>query len=206
MKQPILLFSFVIMILTGCGSQKTIVRKYYMLEEPDSISNLADSDSSQTINAWCEINEVEVYPAFETRRIVLRDASNQIRYFGDHEWANRPSEILTPLIIDFFSTRKIFKRTSDRFWDKIPDYQIKTTVFNIEVGTTKKRDFQSHLKVRFELIDTKTDTIVVSHTSDRRSILKERNLNLLAASVSNIFHEELMNFALQIKKTLPTDK
>ena len=197
--------SFVILtifLLSACGGQKSVVKKYYMIEEPDASAEV-DRDTTSAIKAWCEVNEVEVYPAYDTRRIVFRDDSHQIRYFGDHEWAVRPPAVLTPMIINHLSQNKIFTRVSDRFWERSPNYRVNTTIFKIEVGHgERKRDFDAHLKLRFELLETQTDTIVVAHTANRETVLEKRDLNLLAASISQMFHEELNEFATRVKDVL----
>jgi uncharacterized lipoprotein YmbA len=202
MKQKIFPILIMTIILTGCGSQKTVVKKYYTLEQPDKV-NQPFVEDSVLFNARCEVEDVDVYPAYSSRRIVFRDDSHQIRYFGEHEWAVQPSTVLTPMIIDFLSAKNLFLRVSDRFWEHTPEYRINTTVFEIEVGTAQnKKDFIAHLKLRFELIDTRSGTSILTHISNKKSTLEERNLNLMAESISNLFYEELENFAQQIRKTL----
>lgn len=201
----LIIFVSILLLNSGCGSQKTVVKKYYTIEEPDSLRKM-ESDSTNMINAWCEVEEVKVYPAFASRRIVMRDASHQIRYFGNHQWAVRPTDILTPLIIDYFSTHLIFKRVADRFWEVPPDYRLKTTIFKLELGTIKKNNFEARLRIRFELIDTKTDTIIISHNSTRNSTLENNDLNLWASAISRMLHEELSNFSEEIRTSLPANK
>ncbi|MGM0376214.1 MAG: ABC-type transport auxiliary lipoprotein family protein [Bacteroidota bacterium] len=200
--QKIFFFLLTAFLLSACGGQKTVVKKYYMIEQPGAEIEPSENTSA-AIDAWCEVAEVELYPAFESRKIVFRDASHQIRYFGDHEWAVRPGEILTPVINDYLSAHKVFTRVSTRFWERSPDYRLNTTIFNLEVSNAeRKKDFEAHLKLRFELIDTETDTIAVWHTADRRSELGEKDLNLLAATISEMFHEELEKFASKTKEVL----
>lgn len=200
--QKIFFTLLTVFLLSACGGQKSVVKKYYMIEQPGAQIE-PSKDTDEAIEAWCEVSEVELYPAFESRKIVFRDASHQIRYFGDHEWAVRPSEVLTPLINDYLSAHKIFTRVSTRFWERSADYRLNTTIFNLEVSNAeRKKDFEAHLKLRFELIDTQTDTIAVWHTADRQTVLESKDLNLLAATISEMFHEELENFATKTKEVL----
>jgi hypothetical protein len=111
------------------------------------------------------------------------------------------------MIIDFLSARNLFLRVSDRFWEHTPEYRINTTVFEIEVGTAQnKKDFIAHLKLKFELIDTRSGTSILTHVSNRESTLEEGNLNLMVESISNLFYEELENFVQQIRETLSAQK
>jgi len=205
--QKIFFTLLTVFLLSACGGQKSVVKKYYMIEQPGAKIEPSEK-TGEAIDAWCEVSEVELYPAFEGRKIVFRDASHQIRYFGNHEWAVRPAKVLTPVIKDYLSAHKIFTRVSTRFWERSPDYQLNTTIFNLEVGNAegKKDIFEAHLKLRFELIDTQTDTIAVWHTADRQSVLEDRNLNQLAATISKMFHEELENFATKTKEVLVKPK
>ncbi|MBZ4676756.1 MAG: hypothetical protein JG782_1376 [Anaerophaga sp.] len=206
MKQKILPILIMTIILTGCGSQKTVVKKYYTLEQPEKVSKPFVEDSV-LFNARCEVGDVNVYPAYSSRRIVCRDDSHQIRYFGEHEWAVPPSTVLTPMIIDFLSAKNLFLRVSDRFWEHTPEYRLNTTVFEIEVGTAEgKKDFTTHLTLKFELIDTRSGTSILTHISNRKSTLEKRNLNLMAESISDLFYEELENFAQQIRETLSAQR
>lgn len=201
MKHIILFGLVTALFLAGCGSQKEAIKKFYVIESLND-STLAVSDSLPKMNAWCEVNEVQVYPAFDTRRIVLRDESHQVRYFGNHEWAVSPADFLTPIIIDYLAGNKVFARVADRFWERNPDYRLQTTVFNLEVVSSKRKTFEAHLNLKFDLIDAKTDAILLTHNADRKSELKERDLNLLAAEISQIFNDELTSFSFQIEQTL----
>jgi ABC-type uncharacterized transport system auxiliary subunit len=201
MRQNLLFIILTALVVSGCGSQKTVVKKFYMIEPPGFMTEI-DSNATVAVDAWCEVKDVEVYPAFATHRIVFRDDSHQIRYFGHNAWAVRPSNLLTPVIIDYLSAHKIFTRVAGRFWEKTPSYRMETTIFNIEVGNTNKNDFEAHLKLRFELIDTQSDTVVVTHIADKQSVLEEKSLNLLASSISEIFNNELELFTELIREKL----
>ncbi len=205
MKRNILISLLAIFMLSACGGQKTVVKKFYMIENPEP-EMLADQDTMVAVDARCEVEEVEVYPAYATRRIIFRDASHQVRYFGNNEWAVSPSEALTPLIIDYLSGNKIFSRVSGRFWDKSPDFRLQTTIFKIEVATTENNEFEAHIELRFELIDALSDTVVVSHLADKKALLESKSLNLAAATISEIFHKELNNFAAEIKERVSHNK
>jgi len=202
MMQRVLISILIVLLFSACGGQKTVVKKYYMIEQPGTKIDTSDNTPA-AIDAWCEVAEVDVYPAFESRKIVFRDDSHQIRYFGDHEWAVRPTDVLTPVISDYLSAHKVFTRVSTRFWERPSDYRLNTTIFNLEVGNAeRKNNFEAHLKLRFELIDAQTDTIAVWHTADRRSVLENKDLNLLAATISDMFYEELEKFTAKTKEVL----
>jgi ABC-type uncharacterized transport system auxiliary subunit len=194
------------LVVSGCGGQKTAVKKFYMIEQPGAEAKV-QQDKAFDIDAWCQVDEVDVYPAYATHRIVFRDASHQIRYFSNNQWAVRPSKALTPVIMDYLSANKVFRRVSDRFWETEHGYQLKTTIFNIEVGPNENKEYEAHLNLRFQLIDTQNNSVVVSHVANRKPVLENKSLNLLAATLSDIFYEELETFTQMIRDNLSeTDK
>ncbi|MGB3221663.1 MAG: ABC-type transport auxiliary lipoprotein family protein [Desulforhopalus sp.] len=196
-----LYFILILLVLTGCGSPQTEIKKFYLIEPP-SIEAKDSSKSEPAVNAWCEVAEVEVYPAYSTRQIVFRDASHQIRYFGHHEWVERPAEILKPLIIDYLSAQNTFARVAGSFWDKAPDYLLKTTLFALEVRDSDNEKLEARLYIRFQLFDMRTGTVVIMHTADKRSIVEDNSMNLAASATSTIFYDELEVFAVEIRKEL----
>lgn len=201
MRRTILLSLITAFLAAGCGSQKEAIKRYYVIESLND-STMVSTDSMHQSDAWCEVKEVEVYPAFDTRRIVLRDNSHQVRYFGNHEWAVPPAEFLTPIIIDYLAESGTFARVAARFWERTPDYRLQTTIFNLEVVSSQRKTFEAHLHLRFDLIDIGTDAILLTHNADRKSTLQERDLNLLASEISLIFNEELAAFAAKTQETL----
>lgn len=197
-----LCFIFILFLYTGCGSPQTEIKKFYLIKPPASEAGDNRSKKEAAVNAWCEVAEVEVYPAYSTRQIVFRDASHQIRYFGHHEWVERPSEILKPLIIDYLSAHKVFARVADSFWDKAPEYVLKTTLFTLEVSNSDREGLEAHLSIRFQLVDMRTGTVAIMHTADKRSVVEENSMNPAAAAISTIFYDELEAFAVKIREEL----
>ncbi|MGQ1890791.1 ABC-type transport auxiliary lipoprotein family protein [Thermophagus sp. OGC60D27] len=203
MRQKLLFILLItVFLMAGCGSQKTVIRKYYTLEQPDTVRTPFVKDTI-LFNARCEVEDVVVYPAYATRKIVFRDDSHQIRYFEEHEWAVQPKDILTPIIIDFMTSKNLFLKVSDRFWKHTPQYRIQTTIYRIEVAPAEnKKKFTAHLEVRFELTNAQSEETIISHFANRQSQLEKGDLNLMAASISDLFYEELNNFSLKIKDKL----
>lgn len=197
-----LCFIFVLFLLTGCGSPQTEIKKFYLIEPPSIEEQDIRTQGEAAVNGWCEVAEVEVYPAYSTRQIVFRDASHQIRYFGHHEWVERPSEMFKPLIINYLSAQNIFARVADSYRDKAPDYLLKTTLFTLEVSNSDKEEFAAHLSIRFQLVDMRNDTVAITHTADNKSVVEDTSMNLAAAAISTIFYDELEVFAAKIRKDL----
>ena len=172
------------------------MRKYYILDFPIDPDTLNAKTSLTTY--VCEINTVKMPPAYGQHRIAVRQRSHEISYYQYHHWAMAPSEILTNLIEKKIQSTHIFISASRYMWEVIPDYQINTSIYQIEV-MERDDQFFAHLNMRLNLNDRAANVIAVTHQFDRMEFLEERDLNLYATSISNILQEELNVFTEMIK-------
>lgn len=183
-----LVFFGLLFFMAGCGSNKTVLKKYYLIE-PSASSTIAIAE--QSADVLCEVADVTVAPAYATTQIALRDESHQIQYFGQHEWAVRPQETFLHHILKHFSDRQTFKRVANRFWHTPPTFTLNTQIHNLEI-IQKEKVFYAHLYIEFTLIETETDVIILKHKADRERQLQEKDLNLMAKAISDLMSEELV--------------
>ncbi len=180
----------------SCGSRKSVVKKFYVLDLPAASETIL-SDSISTIDKYCEIVPVSTYPAYSTRQIVIRSQSHEVRYFTYHEWAVRPQEILTRLMEEYFRQQGVFKEASLRFWKIIPEVQVETTVYNLEIFE-ENNDFTAHLNIEFRLVENQSGKLILRQTAKNFRELKKRDLNLFASAISDMYLEALRNFAIKV--------
>lgn len=191
----LLLFTF---LFFSCSS-KVVTRNYYILEFPDQ-KEVTVSDKP-VVNASCEIFAVTIPPAFSQSRIAVRKRSHEISYYQNHLWAVTPGDLIAQLIEDFIQKQNIFTKASKSIWKEVPVYRIQTNVLQIEAMDIED-ELHAHLKMRLNLYNRSESITVVSHQFDRSEILEERDINLLAGSLSKILMEELQIFSNNIKTEL----
>ncbi len=201
LKAIILLTS--ISFLWGCMSQKQPTNKYYVIERPDSI-HVSIAGQNSPIEGYCEIMPVEIYPAYASQSIAKRKDSHEIVYYSNHHWAVRPGKSMTMLLEDYMNQASIFEGTSTRFWKINPAFRMETTVFQLET-LQEDDDMFVHLSVRFRLKNIPDNEVLIIYQADRKEKLQRKDLNLYAKTVSDLFHQELRNFAQKIMEQL-TDK
>jgi ABC-type uncharacterized transport system auxiliary subunit len=196
-----ILFIFgVIIFLSSCGRQKTVVNKYYVIDIPEiAASSVPEGETYD--DSYCKVNETVIYPAYSTRQIANRRRSHELVYFENHTWAVRPQEVFTRVTIDFLQKQKLFKNVSSRFWNVVPEYYLETTIYNLEVSEIDK-DFSAHLQLEFRLIHADSNDTFLVHHADRSAPLEKRDLDLMASEISRMYHEELKNLAEKIKVIL----
>ena len=198
MRNNLFLILILIVFLNACG-KKSIVRKYYLLEfkQDPKIENI----NRAIVDEGCEIYPVQVPPAFAQSRIAVRLRSHEINYYYNHQWAVAPGDILTKIIEKYVQEEHIFKKASQTVWQIVPQYQVLSEVFQIEAVDIND-ELHAHLSMKLNLYDRSENRIIISHSFDRMDILEERDINLLAISLSNFLKEELHQFTYKIKKYL----
>jgi len=189
-----------IFFLSACMSQKQPTSKYYVIEKPDSLQGSISLQHS-SIAGYCEILPVDVYPAYASQSIAKRRESNELVYYNYHHWAVRPGESMTLLLEDYLDQASVFEGVSTRYWKIEPAFKMETTVFHLE--TLEENDeMLVHLSVRFKLLTNLDNEILITHHADRKEKLPQKDLNLYAKTVGELFHYELHQFSQKIMEQL----
>ena len=209
MKIIYLIFLILIIVVQSCG-ERTLIRHYYILEFPATGDSLATSAIQG--EGTCEIFDSKIPPAYAQQRIAVRQQSHEISYYQYHYWAMNPSENLTTLLEHRVQLSHIFNSAKSGLLKKIPDYQISSQVYKLE-ALDSDDIFYARLEMDLELIDYKSEKIIVTHRFDRTQILENRDLNLFASALSEIFQEEVDQFITKIgsyfghhTRQIPADK
>ncbi|MGM0497897.1 MAG: ABC-type transport auxiliary lipoprotein family protein [Bacteroidota bacterium] len=196
----ILLLFALILSMIGCKTEDSVVKKYYVLEAPED-TTFVDTTAEEFINEFCEVEKVDLYPAFETRKIANRRHSHEITYYSSHEWAVRPAEVLTTMLVDFMDKKRIFNRVATRFWKVSPAYKIETTIYKLEV-VNDDNVLAAHLHLEFRLVKGNTQEIITKHQFDQYESLEEKQINIFASSISKMFYSALDDFSTRIYKSI----
>ena len=179
-------------LITGCLTRAPEATRYYLLDYPAGME-IVFPGNGPFIGKSCLITSVEVYPAYSSHQIAIREHSHEIKYFAVNIWAVRPEQSLTSIMTEFFRNHKVFESVHLSTLSTETDFTLGTTVYNLEV-VQEKRDYYARLKVEYLLKDNQSNQIVYDHRADKRVLLDDRDLNLFAAAISEIFVQELANF------------
>ena len=199
MKNYYLVILLLSIVLIQSCSKKVVTRNYYVLEFPTQ--NKEIQKSKPLVNESCEIFGVNIPPAFSQSRIAVRTRSHEISYYQNHLWAVAPGDLIVQLIEAYIQKENIFTKASQSIWKEVPIYRIYTYVQQIEAQDIDDELF-AHLKMKIDLFNSADNSIVVSHQFERKELLEERDINLLAESLSKILQEELQQFTIKIKSKL----
>ncbi len=196
MKKSILLLLLMPLLFMGCRSSQSIQNRFYMLELPATVQ--ADMPEHFTpLPGSYQVQPVEVSSAYASYQIALREESHSIRYFSFNEWAERPASKLTAMVNSFFNNNNVFEEILTGRQVDQADFILQTRVHRMEVDN-QTDVFEARLVIEFSLTDTRTGEILHHHLADRSRVLPNRNLNLFAVAISELFAEELAGFTLQM--------
>lgn len=196
MRKTVLLLVFLPLLFTACRSSKSIQNRFYVLELPASVlDNMPEHFPPLPGSVY--VHKVEVSPAYASYQIALREESHSIRYFSFNEWAERPGNALTALTINFFNANQVFEETLTGRQMENADLILQTSVHRLEADHQSK-EFLARLVIEFSLTDAHTGELLHHYFADRDSLLPQRNLNLFAAAISELFAEELIGFTRQL--------
>ena len=198
MKKIFFIFCVICLGIQSCG-ERTLIRHYYILELP-AASSLA-ADTTVLSDKTCEILDTEIPPAYAQLRIAVRQRSNEISYYQYNYWAMDPSDNLSFLLAREVETAKLFAWSQRGFLKEMPDLQINSKVYNLEVLDVDDV-YYAHLQMELALIAYDSKKILVSHSFDKSKALEERDLNLFASELSVIFEEETGTFIKKIRAYL----
>lgn len=192
MIRNLILLIYTASLISGCLTRAPEATRYYLLDYPAGME-IVFPGNGPFIEKSCLITSVEVYPAYSTYQIAIREHSHEIKYFAVNIWAVRPEQSLTNIISEFFKNHKVFESIHLSTPVTETDFTLNTTVYSLEV-VHERRDYYARLKVEYLLKDNENNQIVYDHRADKRVLLEDRDLNLFAAAISEIFVEELAIF------------
>lgn len=199
-----LIFAAIILCL-ACGCTRTaVVQKYYLLEIPAALEN-DQPPAEPRFDRSCEIMAIELAPPFASNRIALRVRSHELTYYAYHKWAVRPDEILTPMVEQYLQNQGIFATVSRRLWELNPHYRLQTRINRLEVIQDEK-DLAARLDLEFIFIDNASKRVLTYHAASKTKALEQKNLNLFAAAISELFHEEMQILAQKMIDALESAK
>jgi ABC-type uncharacterized transport system auxiliary subunit len=182
--------------MSGCLGRKSVMQNYYLLELP-AVADSSGKLEEPVSDASCILSPVVVHSAFSSHRIAVRTQSHELNYYGYHQWAVRPDESFSKLLIEFFEQRAVFADIVTNIMQPSSQYRLATEIDYLEVVQVEN-NLLTHLSLSCQLLDNASGEVVLFHEADRRVPLATKNLNHFAAAVSDIFYQELHQFSTMI--------
>ncbi|MBI3180034.1 MAG: membrane integrity-associated transporter subunit PqiC, partial [Deltaproteobacteria bacterium] len=185
------------LVLTGCFGATTAEQRYYTLSLPQ-----AEQPSRSQFPAEVWVKEVEVAPVYNRPQIVFRFSPQEMQFFNQNRWADRPSRMLSQLLQRSLSTSGIFRSVVARLGTTAPTYVLDSSVEAIE-ELQGGNLWYAHLAMTFRLARFDANRAIWQYTFDERRPLNRQDLGLVTRAMSEILDEQLRIALGQMQAVLP---
>lgn len=136
------------------------------------------------------IGKAQIAKAYERIDIAHRFSLHEMHYYKSEQWAIKPDKMITDLIIRHFSHSGLFLEVIDRYYDKLPHYELQTEIMAVE----KYNDGASssaHLAIKFRLIDFQTQKVIWTYQFDETKPIFFDQQIYLARALSDVLFEQM---------------
>ena len=179
------LFCLTALLLPGCFGATTAEQRYFTINLPP-VTPLPPAPKG----AELLLHEVEVSPVYNRPQIVYRISPQELQFFHQNNWADRPSRMLGQLLAQTFTQSGIFRSVVERMGEKPPTYVLDTSVQAIEELEGGTQWF-AHLAMTLRVTRFDDNRTVWQFSFDERRALSEQNLGLVVRAMSEILQEQL---------------
>ncbi len=195
MKKTVILILAAGLCLLSCG-KKAILRKYYLLEAPETVMSTVVSDSL-CFAAHVDVRSFQISKAIDQTRIALRSDTHELNYYFYHHWAVSPSAGVADMVFDILGRKNCFDRLV-RGYSTHPDYIVTGHLRHLERDETGAK-ISAHLAGTIELIRQQTGKAVIKHEFDRLEPVKEeKSMNAFVDVLCRILMSETEIFCQEI--------
>lgn len=186
----------VLLVLTGCWGTTTAEQRYYTLSLPAAMPKAESRGSADLL-----LREVEISPIYNRPQIVYRYSPQELQFFRQNHWADRPSRMIGQLLVKAVSDAGIFRSVVERMGAAAPAYVLDTNVEAIEELQGGDVWF-AHLAMTWRLARFDGNLTVWQYSFDERRPLARQDLAQVVRAMSEILDEQLRIALPQIDAVL----
>ncbi len=149
------------------------------------------------IDKTLRVDGVGINQTYLDSRIVSRESPFQVTYAAFSAWSKNPEEMIQDAVIRFWRQRAFFKRVAAYEDAAEPDWTMKIRIEAIE-KILVARKWHARLALDIEIVDSRNDDVLLSHSFDRKTSLDGKKNRLLPGRISRILHDELMKIEARL--------
>lgn len=203
MKMIRIAYICLLLLLFGCS--QTQWAKYYLL---DYVPPVLENDRlSESFNYSIQVQEFKIDRTYDNSRIVIRQSAHEVYYDRLSLWARRPPDAIASLITNHIKALNLVTNCRRTFLESRPDFIISGTIHNIEkyMSDIPQNEFlRADLSISLQMIDTKTDKIVVRHNFIRYTPLYTQSMSYFAKTLSDTLKNEISIFLRKVQEYFET--
>jgi ABC-type uncharacterized transport system auxiliary subunit len=186
----------VLLAMTGCWGTTTAEQRYYTLSLPAAMPKAETRRQAELL-----VREVEISPIYNRPQIVYRYSPQELQFFRQNNWADRPSRMIGQLLVKAVSDAGIFRTVVERMGAAAPAYVLDTNVEAIEELQGGDVWF-AHLAMTWRLARFEDNLTVWQFSFDERRPLARQELAQVVRAMSEILDEQLRIALPQLEAAL----
>jgi len=165
-------------VLAGCGSVRYPTT--YVLNFPPPALPV---DKSAGALGPVEIRELRCPEYLCEGRIVYRPSPEEVGFYEYHRWAMNPRQAITQYLEDSLRAQSLFKSVTVRQRDAETAYVLSGNIEKLE-EVDMGRDVRTVCTISAQLVDTRTRSVVWSHTASKSVAVEKRDMAGIVSSLS----------------------
>lgn len=174
-----------VLLLTGCFGATTAEQRYFTMGLPVTPQ---PAEGRYKAEVW--VREVEISPVFNRPQIVYRYSPQELQFFHQNNWADRPSRMLGQLLAQSITGSGLFRSVVERMGAAPPTYVFDSSVQAIE-ELQGGGEWYAHLAMTFRLARFDDNKAIWQYSFDERRPLNTQDLGLVVRAMSEILEEQL---------------
>jgi ABC-type uncharacterized transport system auxiliary subunit len=171
------------MLLLFCGCSGPY---YYDLQ-----TGIPASQGQTRIDKVLLIDRVAINETYRDYRIVCRESPFRVKYANSACWSKSPDELIEDAVAGYWRKRSVFRKVAACEDAGEPDWTMKIRVEAVEKQLFERK-WHARLALDLEIVDSRSDAVLLSHSFDRKAVLEGKRNRLLPGKISLILNEELM--------------
>lgn len=183
------LLAGMILLFSACSGTR-----YYDLQ-----SGIPASQVKIKIDKVLLIDRVAVNETYRDYRIVCRESPFQVRYANFAQWSKSPDELIEDAVTGYWRKRSVFRKVAAYEDAGEPDWTMKIRIEAVEKHLIKRK-WYARLALDLEIVDSRSDAVLLSHSFDRKAGLEGKRNRLVPGKISMILNEELMKIEAELLK------
>ncbi len=185
------------LVLAGCGSVR--YPKTYVLNLPPPVPQTAPSNGALGPVA---IREFRCPEYLCEGRIVYRSSPEEVGFYEYHRWAMNPREAITQYVVDGLRAQSLFQSVTIRESGAEAAYLLSGNIEGLE-EVDEGRDVHVVCRISARLMDTRTRSVVWSHTASETVHVENRDMRGVVSSLSSAARTTADRLLKSLREELP---
>jgi ABC-type uncharacterized transport system auxiliary subunit len=166
------------LVLAGCGSVRYPTT--YVLNFPPPVPQAATSNGALGPVA---IREFRCPEYLCEGRIVYRSSPEEVGFYEYHRWAMNPRQAITQYVVESLRAQSVFKSVAVHERGSEAAYVLSGKIEQLE-EVDHDRDVRVVCRISAQLLETRTRSVIWSHTASETVPLEKRDIRGVVSSLS----------------------